>query len=449
MKQASTVDGRRTPFTIVMALAVSVLYSGWLNLLPTIAGAYPATLLSDGITGLMSLALLAEVMRRRGAVQIPTWVVGVIALTACYIVLATLGSEPFGSEFAEVRTRCGYLVAAIYCYAFLRPPAVAQRVATGLIWLGLPAAALGIGQFIFRGSLPQWILVPAGEELFSYAGTDISRANGFLGNTIVFAAVMLLLFAVTLAKAVREQHARYWLAIALYVGAIFSSFSRMALVCAVGVVILLLAQGLTLREGRARRFGAIVVVAGVGGTVLLAAAAGGILQSTLAESFLVNGLFDASNASARGSTTSHLVQVDIAIKYFASNPFMGVGLATQRSDSQFSTSQPVITDGATWLILAEGGLLAAVPTIVFLLVSARALVAAIKVNSSGQWVAAGVLIFAVMQIGVASFLNSAILGKPVVVLLSILFGAALGLVGEREESSITHSLQARNVLGGR
>lgn len=432
----------------VVVLLCCVFLSGVINLAPPVLGSlYPATFVGDLCIGGMVLAVASRILSGRGKLGAPGWGVAMIALALTYFMLIPFGSEDMGLQVAEIRTRAGYPLVALYIYVFLRDQRALLRLVNLSTVLALVACGVGVVQQAVPAQLPEWLLVAPGETKFSYEGTEILRANGLVGNTIVFAALMVLFFAVSLARALETSSLVHYLAAVVFMGGAIASYSRMAIVSLAPVaLIVLLLVGRRRRQsgGRSALAGSLLPVLTIV-VGLAVAAVSGMLDGLIRNDFLLNGLFDGTNASVSGSTDRHFYQLDVALDAFQRNLFTGIGTATQRLDSHWALTHTVITDGAIWLVLAEAGLLAGGVTFVLLIACARALVKASTTAPLG-WLACGVLGFYLFQVVVASNLNSAVLGKVVVVSGSVLFGAAVASA-RASASELGARLEPR--IGGR
>ena len=84
----------RASLVIVGAVVLAVFFSGFLNLVD-IRGYYPATLILDGLTAFMIVAVVvaASVLFWRKFAFPPSWISALIAVTLVYIGLSFFGEE--------------------------------------------------------------------------------------------------------------------------------------------------------------------------------------------------------------------------------------------------------------------------------------------------------------------------------------------------------------------
>lgn len=435
-------SGARRQETLTKVFIASILLSGFINLIPLRLGTnYPATLLTDGsaCAMLISLILTAAAMRGRG--QLPLWVSLSLFIAATYFALVPNSIEPFPTQFADIRTRIGYFVAGAYIYVFFKDIERLRRLTRYASSLGGFVAIVGLIQYLAGSRLPVWLRAARGEEVFVYYGTGISRANGLVGNTIVFSGVMLIFFCISFSGWVESGRLRDFFKVLLFSAAILASLSRMTIACAAIATILILF--FHWRGSRSRRR-ALVITGSLlyAMTVLLVGlAATQRFRNLATQSFIVSGLFGGANISVNQSTNGHLAQIQAAAHYFLAHPLIGIGTSTQRAGSFWSGSHPIVTDGAIWLLLAENGLIIALPTGALLINIAIVMRSVVRSGSPLRTVSAGALAFFIVQIAIASWVNSAAVGKPVMGLTAIFFGisAAAQAISRRGECSLPPS----------
>ncbi len=410
-----------------MALGVvSVFGGGILNLLPIRpAGLYPATMLTDAVGATMAVLVLGYAIETRGKLRVPPWVSAGIAVAAFYGAVTLNSTEGVVSQLGDIRTRSLYLIFAVYGYVATRDREDAAWLLRWVLLLGSGVALVGILQAVLRSKLPGWLLVAQGEEVFGYAETEIVRANGLVGNTIVFSALMLMMFCVSWARFVVLPSWRDGLLCVVFASAVFASYSRMSISCllASAVVLPLLHSFRHGRSSRGVRVLGYLVVTGVAG-FLVAEVAGG-LSGAIRDTFLVGGVFGNSNSSVIGSTEAHFEQIVSAQSYLARSPWIGVGMGTQRPGSFWAETNGIVTDGAVWLLLVESGAIGLVITLCFVAFGLKALWRVGPGSNGVGALASALLVFFGLQYGVASWINSAAMGKAVVVSGATLFGVVV------------------------
>jgi O-antigen ligase len=365
----------------------------------------------------------ADLAMRSSSFRLEPWVVVAIGTAVLFFALFVGSNEPFFDKFTEWRSRIGYALVALAIVATVKTRKQINMLVKLFVMLSAAVGAFGIVQYMFRTHLPAWALSSSDTVLFSYYGTDITRANGLVGNTIVFGALMTLAFSIVMSQiAIAGPSISRIAGAALFFAAIVFSFSRVALVgCALAVgaalVLVLIKRGLS--RGLPILVGATLVIS----LIAVAGAQFGIGKG-LSSSFVVSGLFSNSNASVQGSTAGHLADIQLGEAAFAKSPMVGIGIGTQSQTSTYSHANPVITDGAFWQTLTEGGvILVAAYGALFLLVFV-ALCRTVRETGDGgiRAAAVGLTVFMSYTTCVASFVNSAYFGKAVFVSVWVLFG---------------------------
>jgi len=287
-------------------------------------------------------------------------------------------------------------------------------------------AIFGIIQFVFRGNLPQWLLVSRDTTLFGYYGTDLTRATGLIGNTIVFAATMLLFFALGVGRLVYRFRSRDLLPLGLILTAIIVSFSRAAMAGAMLIILCALSfMALRSRPEKALLATLTLLFPCIGLGLIFAVWPRAL--SGVTDSFIYEGLFRGRNASVSDSTEAHLAFIELAQRTMRQEPWVGLGVATQDPGSVHGRTSTVITDGAIWAVFTEGGIILGVAYATFILSCGGALVVAWRSANYARPLILGFALFVTFQLGLASIYNSAIFGKAPFILSWVVFGVIMGL----------------------
>lgn len=418
---------------LTIVLVVSIFARGVFGLVPSF-GLTIATVITDGVVCVMITFVLVALVRRRPRID-PWLAIPIAGFVLAQLLLLPFGEETIVDKLLRIRDTSVYGLSAVYIASYANA-STARFIVRIVRWLGLTIAAFGIIQFALRGVLPIWALKPADAAVFRYFGTDIIRANGLVGNTIVYSALLLLCFCLWVATATsigRWNIARIGsIAAAGAIGvAIVLTFSRttiaLAVVSAIAIIILT-----SIRAGRsAIRRAAIIGGSGialVAGVVLLVPT----VRNRLLSSFLVQDLFGGANATVAGSTDGHVRFTELAWRAVLKNPVGGLGLGTQSEGSHYAQTHIVITDGALLAILAEGGIfLLAIALAVFLLLTIRAFARWWGADPLSGSAALACGVFIVVQFFVASTVNSAFFGKPPFVVFWVCLGAAMAVARPR------------------
>lgn len=443
MRLVEPVQESRLGVRLVQVLVIVTVFSGFINLVP--GPTAPATLLIDGITAVMFFGVLVTFIRRGGA---EAWMVWTIIAGALALVLALFGPVPPGDAIIAVRSLLFYVAAAMFTAVTVRTRESALRIVRTVMKAGLAIAVLGCIQFVFRGALPQWLLFTADTKLFSYYGTDITRATGLVGNSIVYGTFVSLIFVLWLASSTREDltrasRLRHLVAVAISGAAVVVSFSRISITVAVAAVAIAMLYAI-LRKGASRAVVTLFHIGLVGSILILVVLAIPQLLEPFSQTFLVQGLFLGNNASVTGSTDGHEMFTRLALQSFAEHPWVGIGLGSQSG----ANDRIIITDGFHLSTMVEGGLVLLVPvTLSLLLVWFRALGMWRRSSVTDRWLHIAVAVFLASQIFAAGFYNTGFYGKVPNVIFWIVFGAAVALfkAGSRELDPQAKKLELASV----
>jgi hypothetical protein len=408
---------------LVKVLVVVAMLSGFINLIP--AGTFmPATFIIDSIVAAM--VVLALITLFRGA-SLEFWMIALILLLVVSVVLMLHGPEAMGPQFRAVRNQVFYAFAGFYTAVTVRDREGAMSIITLVMRLGLVLAAFACVQFFFRDVLPEWLLFSRDTILFSYYGTDISRSTGLVGNSIIFATLLVLIYSLWLARALWRPRIITFAGTALMAAGIVTTFSRASIICAALISVGMLAAVIW-RIRPSRRIPLLASLS-LGGALLTIGFLGSEgWRQTLTGSFIWHGLFLGENATAAGSNRRHYQYATFAVESFNRHPVFGIGLGTQSQYSENATSSVVITDGFHYSTLVEGGLFLFVPTMLFLFaVILRAIRAYHCFPSSAKYIPLAIATYFFSQVAVAGFINTGFYGKIANLIGWIVFGAMVAV----------------------
>lgn len=426
-------------FKLSAAVILIVFFAGFINIIPS-PGPALATLMIDGLLVVMFIAFLIRAADERGAIRVDFWMAAWLLLVAVYLVLLIQKGAPLSEQLTTVRSHALYAFIAIYITTAVRDRLELEKLLHLVMRLGIVFSIFGIAQYVLRAQLPSWLLASADTRVFSYFGTDITRSNGLMGNTIVYSAVLLLFLSLWAFKFAQHPTFRPALAAAIVVVALLTTFSRIAIVGAVLIGVLAILKMLG-RRGMKHLVPGLVATVVLGTIVVLALLSSPATARSISESFIVKDLFGGQNASVQGSTAGHDAFTEFAIQSFGSNPWTGVGIGSQ---SVQGTTAVQITDGANLAVAVEGGLALFIPWMLLIVAAAIATLSARRfIAQECRFLAVGLFVFIVYQFGAASFVNSAIIGKTPFLLFWATFGILMALlrVG-REEASQAATEQA-------
>ncbi|MFC4243348.1 hypothetical protein ACFOYW_08175 [Gryllotalpicola reticulitermitis] len=423
---------------LIVIIIFCLVFSGFVNLVRP-NGPYPATFITDGGSGLLLIGAILSAARNRGeSVRLYGWMQAILLVVVTFAALFLASTESFGNKVVSWRSQIGYGLVAIAVCLIVRNFWNAQFILRVVRWTTAAIAAFGILQFVLRSHLPSWLLTPVDSGEYTYYGTNIVRANGLVGNTIVYSVLMLLAFAISAAAlAFRPSWPKFWLS-ALYVAAIVVSFSRASIVGAV-IVAAATAGVYALRRGVSAVLPAIIFGTVLVSTAALALLANSSISASLQNSFLISGLFGGGNVGVQNSTALHALNVQYGLEAFSRSPWIGLGVATQSQTSAYAADNAVITDGAFWSLMAQGGVvLLAAYGLLFAVLGAFLLRSSTSASRDveGRALACGLLIFLVVAALFLSLVDSAFFGKAVYLLFWILIGLVPSASQPREEGQL-------------
>jgi O-antigen ligase len=410
---------------VLLAVVICTFLSGFLNL-ASIGRLYPATVLIDGLAAAMAIALGVNLLRKRRLSPPPLWISALLLLAFTYVALSFFGQESPYVKLLALRNHVLYAVVAVFAVTFIHRREQARGLLRVLMRLGVGAAAFGIAQFAFRSVLPDWLMVSRDTNLFGYFGTDLSRSTALLGNTIIFSAIMLMFFALFAFKLVYEFDWRTLAGAAVIYCALLASFSRMSIVGGLAVIAAAAVTGV----GRTRSIrtlfhwlGGGLLALGGAGLAALATLPGALGTATGG----VGLLPFMQNPYQEQSTAGHVNFIQQALHVFETHPLFGIGIGSQSQAAVHTPAAEKITDGAFWIALAEGGATLTVVFVASAVVLVWTLARIWRRGSNPRWLAAGLTVFSIFQLGVASFLNTAFFGKNTFILYWVLFGLTVVL----------------------
>lgn len=448
--QRSRIDLSRTKHAsmttqelLVKGMILCLFFSGFLNLVPTPFSL--ATLLIDASILIMLLQIGTRISSIRIAGEWWVLQLGIVLLFAAVLLLN--GNESLFLKLNTLRQLLFYAVPAVYIALLIDCKDVLNKLLHFVMNCGLTLAVFGCIQFLGRGHVPKWLLVPRDADLFGYYGTEIIRANGLVGNTIVYSTLVLLVFLLWFASALRAditrlQRLTYLTAAAVALAAVLASLSRVAISVAFLAILILLVSRLFQLPVKSRLVVSlmsvwIIVTAGI------VAFASEVLEKYIARSFLVQDVFFQLNPSVRGSTELHQLFTSTAREVFDSNPLLGIGLGSQSQFSENAQAERVITDGFHLQHLAEGGLVLLIPLVfLYLNVIFRLVRQMASLPEGIKWLAIGILLFFLGQVLISGFYNSGFYGKAPNAVFWICFGSVVALM--RQNSRVSTQRKSEN-----
>lgn len=207
--------------------------------------------------------------------------------------------------------------------------------------LGIASAIFGIIQFLFNSYMPD-ILLHMGSSSIAYVyglGSLVFRANGLFENTIVYAGILNAILAFVIGRIICEEKSRRHLFAAIIVcAAIILTFSRVAILGALGIILFEIL--INNRKAMGSRLIKIVLIVA--------------LILWIVPTFFSNTVFYRNfiglSSNTQMSNQVHSEAFDTAQEVLKDNWIFGVGMGTQGYESTGSTVK-VIRDG-TWYTFA-------------------------------------------------------------------------------------------------
>jgi hypothetical protein len=270
-----------------------------------------------------------------------------------------------------------------------------------------------------------WLLTTKSDSLYGYYGTDIIRSTGLLGNTIIYGNIMLLFFSIWFNKFLSEGKFTNLLYCLIVTIAIFTTFSRIAII-GIAIIGILSIINYCHKKMSIKKFITITFIfifIFIAAIVLLNSNA---IQYKIQSSFIYSGLFQSNNPSVQGSTSGHISFLQEGLKVIESNFWFGTGIATQRAGSVYSATNVYITDSALLAFFSESGVfLFAIYTCI--IVIALNIVRKTKKIFEYSFLATGLFLFSLYDLTFASLINSSYFGKSFYIIYWALIGCTLAV----------------------
>lgn len=415
---AGVERGSTLAAALVRILVLVTFFSGIVNLIH-LRNVYLATVMIDAIVLLLAFASAVRIIAKDRPVRLPVWAQVLTLFILTYAILAFISPEPSSVALTNFRSVAGYASISLAILLFIGE-SQARQILRLAMRCSMALAGFGIAQYLFRGTLPAILVSSRDTEAFGYYQTDVLRANGLIGNTIVFATILLIFFAIHSAKlAEKPSWTTAFATLVLGLGLV-CTYSRIAIVGIPIVlflsVILVFARS-RMRHGFALALGVLCVV------FIVVWAMWPTIDPYLSDSFVYRGIFMGGNAAVQGSNAGHTRDIQVGKEAFMRSPVFGQGVGTQQLGSSYSATHPVLTDGALWARLAEGGIFLTGFYLVVMIAIVNMLWTRLTTREVG-YLAAGLLAFASYEFLFAIVYNSGFFGKGPFVMFWILVGVA-------------------------
>ena len=369
------------------------------------------------------------IIKNGSIIHVDLFLIIYMIFSALFFCLMPLSQESFFNKMLDFRDRIFYMFICIFIFEFIKQDKDLEKIIKITLKLSIFFAIFGIFQYIFRNKLPLWLLANNYSNINSYAGTDIVRTTGLLGNTIIYGNIMLMFFAIWFNKLLQYPKLKNLIINIIFIISIFTTFSRSAILGAAFIIIGMLLfkyfrsfyMGFNIKK-------LFVTIIGIGVIIISLTFFyySPSLQANLKNSFVYNGLFMGNNVSVQGSTSGHIQFLHDGIEIMKNNILFGTGIATQRVNSYYSNVNTYITDSGILSFLCEIGVFAFIIYAILIIVVLKVTYKVIKIKKY-SYLALGFLIFSLFEFLFASIINSAYWGKTFYLLYWSLAGCILSI----------------------
>jgi hypothetical protein len=338
-----------------------------------------------------------------------------LGITALAIAKSLVDSNPVSDRIEEL------IILFLGAWPFLfflqvDPAAIRHRflktIAIGLFGL----STFSIFQGVFASSLPLSLFVLRGDEAF-VAGDDQFRPTGLTGNPIIFSSILVFASAYFAALWLEKRRYRFLIALIASLTANYLTYTRASIVLVIPVLVFV-----WLFHNRFRIKHKILTLA----IVVLAIAGAQYILVKSQDSIIVQRLL-VSNPESAVSTLEHFSQIHAAEEAIFAHPLAGAGMGSQ--GDFVGPGNPIITDGAWWILALEFGLpLSAFAALSLWMVLIPIAKHVLRWNSRNRALAIATLSFHAFVIP-ANFINSALLGHISFALYWAVLGLSLADIG--------------------
>lgn len=326
-------------------------------------------------------------------------------------------SGPFSMKILGYINDVFYIFIFIFVYNLLRKEDL-EILVKSIVNAGVIAALIGIIQFLFHNQLPAFFLNPYKEQAFIiYSETFSIRPNGLVANSIIYSHFLLFISTLLLCKLLFSPNTRDFAKLIIVLLGTITVFSRSSLIGFVLIVIFVGMLGMESRYFKHMVFLKIVLTCLILATIFI------MIPSVKA--ILLNKFYSLDPAT-KMSTIQHVMQIKNAIDTIKENPLFGVGIGSQGPSSAIGGTHEIITDGFWFELLLELGI---IPFLLYLLFLFYVYVISFRIflKSNSQTLKSLSLSFIAIStfFYIASFINSAFIGKVNFISYWLLFGIIL------------------------
>lgn len=410
--------GEKQHYFLVHLLMLVVFFSEFINM-PFSSSTQVSTIIMNVLYLLIIVISIFRVAKQKG-ITIDKFFLFFWLFVGVYLISFILSQESTYDKIMSVRGTIVYLSVAVFIYKFISSEKLIDKLITNIYRLGIFFGLFGIVQGVFRTKLPPELLMPKNyDSPYVYFGTDIVRANGLLGNMIIYGSIMLLFYAIFINKFFSDFKLESLLASVISFSAILCTFSRAALMGAATMTAVLFLKSLFSKGNRKSIiFLSLFISTGI---IILYLSFGNLLNS-----FLFSSVLTSSNQSVQWSNQGHMMLITEALKTIQDNPIFGSGIATQKKDSIFSLTHIYVTDGAFFSTFLEIGILGILINSLLILFAFYISIKSLKIEKY-RYLATGFLFFSIYNFFFACIVNSAYYGRTMYILYWTLFGIILSI----------------------
>jgi len=347
------------------------------------------------------------------------------ALTLCMQVI--FGKTQIYSGFLGFRNDVIYTFPFIFCLFFLKRKEIPKIIKVFCL-SGVLICMFGIVQYLGRNYLPEILLSPKGENTFGLYGTDIIRANGLCGNTIIFSGLCIIVLSFSWAIVIKSKyHSKFgWFSFVISIVANLLTFSRASFVGMALVIVLEYLLSICWNEKSDVFKKILYLFLAIGVSIF-------VVFTFFKDSTIIQRLLDKDSIWNTGSDEGHFSTILNAIKTIKSNFWFGYGFGTVGYSSD--ASKPIIADGTFWTYLLEWGFPNVIIYSIFIL---QAVKLAIKYKSSSNFLCASLSLAFIginFYLILFSIINSAYSARCNLILNFMILGCLMKYCSSKENKA--------------
>lgn len=205
-------------------------------------------------------------------------------------------------------------------------------------------------QFVFRDTLSLKFLVPNGQDVFAFWGSNIIRVTGLMGNTIEYGGYVVMIISMLWAEIIIKKFKSLFLWIQLAVAIIANNltFSRASIA---GMIIVLILEYIISSPTKQtlsliKRYTILILI----GIVFIK-----FILIYFEDAIIIQRLLGTNNLWNEDSDTIHMKTIQDAIHYIRNNPIIGYGIGKVGGSNTLG-SKAIIRDGSFWMYPLQWGI---------------------------------------------------------------------------------------------